>query len=576
MAVYAQSQAALQRGDLAKALALSDQLLRLTSYAAQACGWSAWLRLQARQWRQAIDIAQLGVQKDRSASLLGILGQAQQGAGDPVAAESAFREAAAMQPGHAAWKFHLAGLLLKGDREFEAMELFREGVEIEPDPACLFLLAHLELSFNDPASAMEHVSLALRRGQADAMDHTIAARVLMELGRDEEADAHWKKAIDLAGPKAEDIEIVRARFLRELGRFDQALSALSDTIEARPKSARALAMLADSRKLKAEDGPLLVRMKRLADSDGISPAERTGLRYGLGKGLDDLGRYEEAMGQFDLANALGYEAIAARGGFDASKYADTILVRKQIFDGDRFEQGSQTGDPTETPIFVMGMIRSGTTLLERVLTRHPQVKGAGEQKIWIGIERQLVDMEARQLREDVLLRTRDTYLRMLEQYRRDALRVVDKQPGNLLLAGAIHLAFPNARIVYLHRDPLDNAISIWGTYLQTPLPFLHNKPNLVAALQQHAGLMEHWTAVLPADRFMTLPYESLVQDRESSTRRVLEFCGLPWDDSCLHPEHGSGKVITPSLWQVRQPVYLSSIGRWRHYEPWLGEFKELQ
>jgi hypothetical protein len=157
-----------------------------------------------------------------------------------------------------------------------------------------------------------------------------------------------------------------------------------------------------------------------------------------------------------------------------------------------------------------------------------------------------------------------------------ASRVVDKQPGNLLLAGALHLAFPNARIIYMRRDLLDNAISIWNTNIQTPVPFMHDKGNLAFAIQQHDKLMKHWQSVLPSDRFMVLPYESLVEKQELWTGRMLEFCGLPWDDACLTPEKSTAKVLTPSSWQVRQPVYRTSVGRWRNYEPWLGDFDVLR
>jgi hypothetical protein len=203
------------------------------------------------------------------------------------------------------------------------------------------------------------------------------------------------------------------------------------------------------------------------------------------------------------------------------------------------------------------------------------VAGAGEQKFWIGLDAKLVDYENRRLRKEVLREAAATYMRLLSRYRAGAMRVVDKQPGNLLLAGALHIAFPDARIIYMRRDPLDNAISIWNTNIQTSTSFVHDKGNLVFALQRYDDLMRHWAEVLPSDRFMTLSYESLVVDQEASTRKVLEFCGLPWSDACLTPEKGQGRVITPSLWQVRQPVYRTSIGRWRNYEPWLGEFRQL-
>jgi len=221
------------------------------------------------------------------------------------------------------------------------------------------------------------------------------------------------------------------------------------------------------------------------------------------------------------------------------------------------------------------MMRSGTTLMEQILARHPLVAGAGEQKFWIGLDAKLIDFDERRVRNELLGDAAATYQRLLARYGAGAERVVDKQPGNLLLAGLLHMAFPEARIIYMVRHPLDNAISIWNTNIQTSTSFVHNKGNLAFAIRQYEELMRHWVEVLPADRFMTLSYESLVMDQEVNTRKVLEFCRLPWDDGCLSPEKSQGRVVTPSLWQVRQPVYNTSIGRWKNYEPWLGELRQL-
>ena len=575
-ALYEQSRAALQNGNLAKAISIADQILKLTNWAPFACAWAANLRLEARDWRRAIEYAQRGLSKGRSAALFGIQGEAYLALSELGMAELSLREAIKDQPNHAPWWFHLARLLLRMDREFEAMEALTKGVAITPDSGCLIRLAHLELLFGDPVAAFANVIHGLELDPGDVIGNTIAAKSLMELGRVDEANNYWRKAADLAGSNAEEVDLIRVRFLREQGQFVDATSSLQRIVEAHPDSPRAHALMADSRRCSESDLPLIERMESLAAKKlNLSSGERMNLEYSLGKAFDDLGRFEEAMRHFDRANAIGYEALVADGGFDRSNYAAMLKARKEVFSRINIEEAATTGIRDETPIFVMGMMRSGTTLMEQILARHPLVAGAGEQKFWIGLDAKLIDFDERRVRNELLGDAAATYQRLLARYGAGAERVVDKQPGNLLLAGLLHMAFPEARIIYMVRHPLDNAISIWNTNIQTSTSFVHNKGNLAFAIRQYEELMRHWVEVLPADRFMTLSYESLVMDQEVNTRKVLEFCRLPWDDGCLSPEKSQGRVVTPSLWQVRQPVYNTSIGRWKNYEPWLGELRQL-
>ena len=574
--LYAQSQAAVQRGDLARAISTADEMLRVSQFAPSACGWAASLRLDARHWQQAIDIAQIGLTKGRSGALFGILGQAYLGRSELGQAESAFREAVREQPDYAPWKFHLALLLLRQEREFEAMEFLREGVALQADQVCLTRLAQLELTFSDPTSALEHAEKALEMDPSDGAAHTIAAKSLMELERDDEADAHWGRAHELAPGNREEVDLIRARFLREQGHFDRAVAALEQIVEEHPESAQALTLLTESKKTKEADAPLLRRLETLAVDERLLAAERMSLEYALGKAYDDLKQYEEAMSHFDRANAVAYEGIVARGGFDRGQYAAMIRTRKEVFSAKNLSDRLPSSVGDDTTIFVMGMIRSGTTLMEQILRRHPDVKGAGEQKFWMSIESKLVDLESRRVRPEALAEARSTYNKLLELYRGGAKRVVDKEPANLLLAGGLHMAYPGARIVYMHREAIDNALSIWTTRVQTTVPFVHHKGNLAFAIRQHEELMRHWQEVLPADRFMVVPYESLVSEQETWTRKVIDFCGLPWSGDCLSPEKSDDRVITPSLWQVRQPVYRTSVDRWKNYVPCLGEFESLR
>jgi hypothetical protein len=167
------------------------------------------------------------------------------------------------------------------------------------------------------------------------------------------------------------------------------------------------------------------------------------------------------------------------------------------------------------------------------------------------------------------------YLALLQHLAPGHPHVTDKNPGNLMFVGALHLAFPNAHILHIIRNPIDTAISIWTTPMRTSAPFVCNRENIVFAYKEYLRLMDHWRSVVPESRLRDFRYESLIEDPATSTRQMTDFLGLDWEEACIHPENNRHAVRTPSFWQVRQPLYKSSTERWRRYEPWLGAFRDL-
>jgi hypothetical protein len=157
----------------------------------------------------------------------------------------------------------------------------------------------------------------------------------------------------------------------------------------------------------------------------------------------------------------------------------------------------------------------------------------------------------------------------------DVLHVTEKSPLNYHVLGLIHVCFPKARIVHCQRSPLDTCLSIYSTPFRQGIPFGHEKARIVKFYRYYLAFMAHWRSSLPPESLLEIEYEQLITNREETVRRMIEFCGLPWDDACLRPEENQRKVSTPSMWQVRQPVYNTSVEKWRRYEPWLGEFWQL-
>jgi Sulfotransferase family len=321
---------------------------------------------------------------------------------------------------------------------------------------------------------------------------------------------------------------------------------------------------------------LIDHMRDLAEQPGLDAASRIAVRFGLGKAFDDLGEYAEAMRHYDAGNQLRatWERLD-RAGL-AAQMDSTIA----LFNAETLERAAQSlprperpGD--DMPVFIVGMVRSGTTLIEQILSSHPAVAAGGELSFWqtrVSGWRILTIGPAEAL---TLAEAADDYRALLRKIGPEALRVTDKAPANLELLGIIRLAFPHARIIHCRRRPIDTCLSIYFTNFLERHDFAWNRGDLVFFYRQYERLMDHWRRVLPSGRFTEVEYEAMVANPEAETRRLVAFCGLDWDDACLAPEQNQRVVKTQSMWQARQPLYKTSVARWRRYEPWLGELREL-
>jgi hypothetical protein len=256
---------------------------------------------------------------------------------------------------------------------------------------------------------------------------------------------------------------------------------------------------------------------------------------------------------------------------------DRVIGR---FDTAFVQQVARYASATELPVFVVGMPRSGTSLVEQILASHPAVIGTGELNFWDAAFRELQDAEgAGQGASDAVLAARirgtaGSYLGLLPPLGEAVQRVVDKMPANFLYLGLIHSLFPKARMIHMRRNPLDTCLSMYFQNFAGMGGYANDLDNLAHYYGQYVRITDHWRAVLPSNALLEIPYEALVADQEGWTRRMLDFVGLPWDPACLDFQNTERVVITASKWQVRQKIQSASAGRWRHYEPWLGPLKD--
>ncbi len=525
-------------------------------------------------------------------------------AGRPVAAAAAFTQATRIDPRNAAAHHALGRALLASGRAAEASDSLRLSTALRDHaPAYCDLAVALRRQRLDadaiaayrqaielaPSAVEAHVGLAdlleLAGDYEEAAQSFRRAAVLEQetterrlcLARASMIDRHFAeaekelRAAAALDPANDRVAKCLGDVLVRLGRFDEAIATVEQVLALNPRRVSAHFTIAEARKSTEADRPRLARMLAALDDASLDEDDRLVLHFAAGKLLDDLGEYHDAMQHFDAANRIR----ARHATFDRAEFAAFFDRLRQRFTPEFFAARAMSGEDDETPLLIVGMPRSGTTLVERILSRHPQIGAAGELAFWITRANGSGPFQAPFLSPQAGRSMACEYLSLLRRIAPSAARVTDKLPFNVLCVGLIHLLLPKARIIQCRRHPADTCLSMYFTHFQQALPFVSDRGALVAAYKQYAGLMDHWRAVLPAERLIEVDYERLVSEREAVTRELIDFAGLKWNDACLSPERNPAPVATASVWQARQPVYSSSIGRWRHYEPWLGELRQL-
>jgi hypothetical protein len=322
-----------------------------------------------------------------------------------------------------------------------------------------------------------------------------------------------------------------------------------------------------------------------ADSDWLKGAEEIAasaiplwqeaeLRFAIGKYCDDVDDFERAFRNYSRANELLKTVTEKYDREEHSSFADDML---RSYSREAMAKAADCGSASMKPVFVSGMPRSGTSLVEQIIASHPSARGAGELQFWPDTVR-ANQGELRQgiLGEQARKKLAEDYLSILALQGPDALRVVDKTNFNCDYLGLLHSVFPKARIIYVRRDPIDTCLSCYFQNFSAGLSFTMDLSALADYYRVHQRLMKHWTTALPARTLLEVPYEELVADQVGWTHRILDFLELEWDDRCLSFDKTERAVNTASAWQVRQKIYSRSVDRWRHYERFIGPLKGLR
>ena len=593
----------------------------------------AWSLLGLVQWMQGKDAAasfeRVAALRPDDAEMQGNLGRALRRAGRTREAAEAHRRAIALRPDHADAHNNLGTVLVELGEVEDAVASFRRAVTLRPELALAHAnLAHVLHEAGQPAAAIEHGRRALSLDPALLMCERVLADALFELGALEEARAYYERLLDRerASPR---LHVSLAALFRQAGQHDAAKAACRRALELDPRlvaglvlsaqldadegdrstaehalrralelestSVEALAGLVNLRRMTLEDRPWLEAARELARAP-LPTRRAMRLEYALGKYHDDLCDYDAAFAHYARANAL---ARSQSGALDRAALRDAVEQTLAFYDLERLQRLGQGGRDSELPVFVVGMPRSGTTLVEQILASHPAVHGAGEIDFWAPLAAREADALAAGTID--IGAVADRYLASIDRgaaagagqaagagpaaaagpaavagsARIQIERVVDKMPLNFGVLGLIHGALPRARVIHVSRDPLDTCLSIFFH----PLPASHAYANDLADLayfyRSYARLMDHWRRLLPTTTLLEVGYQDLVAEPEREIRRMLDFLGLPWHAGCLEFHRTPRRVSTFSQWQVREPLRHSSIGRSRHYRNHLGPLLAL-
>ncbi|MGH8282720.1 MAG: tetratricopeptide repeat-containing sulfotransferase family protein [Gammaproteobacteria bacterium] len=499
-------------------------------------------------------------------------------AGKVQEAYKAFAEAVSRDDSLAQAHYQLGQCLWRMEDTQGAAEAFNKAITCDARLSAAYLsLSHLYRGTGrmEEATATLLAMVAARPGELPL--HYQAAALLSELGSHEQAALIYEACLRRQ-PHNARTHLRLGQTYQKLGRFADAEQAFLTAIRQDTNTDAAYWLLANTRRFHAGDQALIERLEATVKQPEISDVTAACLHFGLGKIYDDLASYDRAFEHFHAANVLHHRHMK----FDRPAIENFVDASKAVFTPELFQRHRAV--PTATgaaPVFVLGMLRSGTTLVERILARHPRVYSVGETE-WVDtLAARLTAATgiaypgcAQRLDVGSTEALAQKFRSLWPAGARIAGRVVDKNPLNFLNLGFIALVFPDARIVHCVRDPMDTCLSVYFQHFAHPRnSYAYDLEDIAFFYRQYAALMAHWRQVLPLS-LHEVRYEELAMEPEQAIRALLTAIGLEWDPACLEPHLHTGGISTASLWQARQPFYRSSVRRWRHYERHLTSLRQ--
>ncbi len=493
---------------------------------------------------------------------------------DSPGAIEAFSRAVDLNPKSGPALHNLGRAYAQSYRTNEALAAFRRAAELTPAEVSNYIEIYRQCellgAWNEAKTVLEQ---GVKHNPASVQVLIALAKTYAELQEHEKAERHFLRALKLDPRSGQGY----ALWLQQAGRFEESVQQLLEIIKLEPNQGLAYYYLAEAKAFDQPKGSLIQSVREVERTPGLDSRSQMFLAYAQAKAFENEKQYQEAMQCFDRANDLAYGIYCAGRNYNASRMAEARDRIQSIVDRQFLESSRKFGHNSSEPIFVIGMIRSGTTLVDQIISSHPTVSSAGELPFWS----QFADVTLNSWIENGLDLSRievlaNEYLKQLHRMAPGNPRTTDKMPINFDYLGLIHAAFPRAKFVHVKRNPLDTCLSIYTTHFGAGPPFAYNKRNIVDHYRHYLSTMEYWKQLLPVGALCEVEYEELIGDPEPNIRELIGFLNLDWSEECLNHDKQQSKIMTPSRWQARQPIYRSSKDRWRRYEPWLGELLELQ
>ncbi|MFL6731616.1 MAG: tetratricopeptide repeat protein [Sphingomicrobium sp.] len=486
--------------------------------------------------------------------------------------EHALKKAIQQSPRYVEAHNNLAGLYVAQERDVDALRYLGDALKIQPrNPQTLLLTARIQVRRNNVQAAEQAMRTVVQDDPDNAEALTVLGQVLHETDRYEEAIEVLEKAL-VAQPENMEARNFYGVALKSVGRLDEAREHLVTALNKNKNLFGAYANLNDLIDFSEGEGAkLFEHMDEIfAKAKNHEAPLLLPLHFAYAKALDDRGEHERALRHYITGGKmkraqLKYDEAETHGFFDKIR---------AVFPKEAFENRKFAGLQDDRPVFIVGMPRSGSTLVEQIISSHPDLYGAGEVKYLSYSLGQLRDrFPSLPKYPDMMTKitppqmeiVAKNYLRQLTASSGDAKRVTDKLLTNYFFIGLINQLFPNAKIIHTQRDPVDTCLSGFTKLFKDDTPHSYDLTELGRYYGKYRELMAHWDTVLPEGVLMTVQYEDVVADTEKEAKRLIEFLALPWDDKCVDFHKSDRPVKTASVAQVRKPIYKTSVKRWKKY-----------
>lgn len=494
-------------------------------------------------------------------------------------AERLYREIIRVNPKNVDAIRMLGRVALSASRNVDAERLFRRAIELAPDFAGaitdLGRVLKEQSRFDEAVECFERV-VELEPDSPQA--HFQLAAVLAPAALTYRAIESYEKALEL-NPKFPGARLGLGHVLKTVGRQEAAIEAYRECIRLRPDNGESYWSLANLKTYRLSDEDIAAMEKRLGQDD-LTHQSRVNFLFALAKALEDRGNFDRAWEYYAEGNATQrmeekYDPVATEVMHEA------IM---EVFDGDLLEKNTGIGNPDRSPIFIVGLPRSGSTLIEQILASHSQVEGTSELpyvgRVATSLNRNRADginypHAVRELSAEHFQTLGQDYLDLARMHRTEGTaRFIDKMPNNFPAVGFLHLILPNAKIIDARRYPLDSCLGCFRQLFAKGQAFTYDLNDIGEYFLEYERMMNHWHEVL-SGKVLTVQYEELVNDVDVEVRRMLDYCELPFEEACLRFYETDRPVRTASSEQVRQPIYKRSVGFWRNYDDKLGELREV-